>query len=66
MDTHTDPHAEVHLAPHHTSRVDSLPDTEDSIPDIALEKAQLSESLVRAIEELPEREKLILSLYYND
>ena len=46
--------------------VDSLPDTEDSIPDIALEKAQLSENLVRAIEELPEREKLILSLYYND
>jgi RNA polymerase sigma factor FliA len=46
--------------------VDSLPDTEDSIPDIALEKAQFSESLVRAIEELPEREKLILSLYYTE
>ena len=46
--------------------VDSLPDTEDSIPDIALEKAQFSESLVSAIEELPEREKLILSLYYTE
>ncbi len=45
---------------------DNLPDTEDSIPEIALEKAQLSEELVRAIAALPEREKLILSLYYTD
>ena len=57
---------ETHSIEDMTDAVDSLPDTEDSIPDIALEKAQLSESLVRAIEELPEREKLILSLYYND
>jgi len=57
---------ETHSIEDMTDAVDSLPDTEDSIPDIALEKAQLSENLVRAIEELPEREKLILSLYYND
>jgi len=57
---------ETHSIEDMTDAVDSLPDTEDSIPDIALEKAQLSENLMRAIEELPEREKLILSLYYND
>ena len=63
---HTSSQFETHSIEDMTHAVDSLPDTEDSIPDIALEKAQLSENLVRAIEELPEREKLILSLYYND
>ena len=46
--------------------VENLPDSEDAIPDVALEKAQFSEELVKAIEALPEREKLILSLYYKD
>ena len=53
---HTSSQFETHSIEDMTHAVDSLPDTEDSIPDIALEKAQLSESLVRAIEELPERE----------
>jgi len=46
--------------------VDNLPDSTDVIPEIALEKAQLSANLVEAIEGLPEREKMILSLYYRD
>jgi len=46
--------------------IDNLPDSTDLIPDIALEKAQLSANLVEAIDSLPEREKMILSLYYRD
>jgi len=46
--------------------VDSLPDNTDAIPENALEKAQLSANLIDAIESLPEREKMILSLYYRE
>jgi len=46
--------------------IDSLPDNTDVIPENALEKAQLSANLIDAIESLPEREKMILSLYYRE
>lgn len=49
-----------------TESIDNLPDSTDLTPDIVLEKAQLSATLVGAIESLPEREKMILSLYYRD
>jgi len=49
-----------------TESIDNLPDSTDLTPDIVLEKAQLSANLVGAIESLPEREKMILSLYYRD
>lgn len=39
-------------------------DSESSNPEKALEKAQISNALIRAIEELPERKQLVLSLYY--
>jgi RNA polymerase sigma factor for flagellar operon FliA len=42
-----------------------LADPADS-PEAALAKRQMNEALVRAIDRLPERERLILSLYYYE
>jgi len=39
-------------------------DPDSSNPELLLEKAQTSDALVHAIEDLPERKKLVLSLYY--
>lgn len=44
--------------------VENLPDDDDARPDIAVENAQFMEALAEAIERLPEREKLIIQLYY--
>lgn len=40
-------------------------DTEAVLPEQSLARSQLRRSLIEAIERLPEREKLVLSLYYE-
>ncbi len=44
--------------------VDNIPDTAGSRPDVLVENAQFMEALEAAIAGLPEREKLIIALYY--
>lgn len=44
--------------------VENIPDLDTARPDVQVENAQFMEALVAAIEELPEREKLVISLYY--
>lgn len=45
--------------------LDTLADGTDG-PEVNLEKEELLASLARAIERLPERERLVLSLYYHE
>jgi RNA polymerase sigma factor FliA len=44
--------------------MENIPDSDSSRPDVLVENAQFMEALQAAIECLPEREKLIISLYY--
>ena len=44
--------------------MENFPDDDSSRPDVLVENAQFMEALEAAIECLPEREKLIISLYY--
>ena len=39
---------------------------DDDGPQAALERSEFQNELAKAIESLPEREKLVLSLYYNE
>lgn len=43
-----------------------LPESPDDGPEAALESDQFRDALAEAIEALPEREQLVLSLYYDD
>jgi RNA polymerase sigma factor for flagellar operon FliA len=47
-------------------RSSMLPDTPEDGPETVLEDDQFREALARAIATLPERERLVLSLYYDD
>jgi len=44
--------------------VENLADDDASRPDVAVEQSQFMEALVAAIDQLPERERLIIQLYY--
>lgn len=41
-----------------------LADKDDNLPSVTVEKKQVKELLVKAIDQLPDKEKLVLSLYY--
>jgi RNA polymerase sigma factor for flagellar operon FliA len=43
-----------------------LPDPEENLPSALLERAELERLLAKAIEEMPPREKTVLSLYYRE
>jgi RNA polymerase sigma factor FliA len=47
-------------------RSSMLPETPEDGPETVLEADQFRESLAKAISTLPERERLVLSLYYDD
>ncbi len=56
-----------------TTSIETLPDSIENIaahdnmrPDVQVEESQFMEALQTAIAQLPEREKLIISLYYVD
>ena len=56
-----------------TTSIETLPESVENIaaddsmrPDVLVENAQFMEALQAAIDRLPEREKLIISLYYVD
>jgi RNA polymerase sigma factor for flagellar operon FliA len=46
------------------SPLNYLADSEENLPTVAVEKKQVKELLVKAIDLLPDKEKLVLSLYY--
>jgi RNA polymerase sigma factor FliA len=47
-------------------RASMLPETPEDGPETVLEEDQFREALGRAVATLPERERLVLSLYYDD
>jgi RNA polymerase sigma factor FliA len=47
-------------------RASMLPETPEDGPETVLEEDQFREALARAVATLPERERLVLSLYYDD
>jgi RNA polymerase sigma factor for flagellar operon FliA len=47
-------------------RASMLPETPEDGPETVLEDDQFREALARAVATLPERERLVLSLYYDD
>jgi RNA polymerase sigma factor for flagellar operon FliA len=47
-----------------TDEVMSMADDSDHQPEVVLEKAQMMNALEGAIESLPERERMVLQLYY--
>jgi RNA polymerase sigma factor for flagellar operon FliA len=47
-----------------TDEVMNLPDQSSRQPDAIVEEAQMMEALTDAIDQLPERDKLVISLYY--
>lgn len=47
-----------------TDEVMNLPDQSSRQPDAIVEEAQMMEALTGAIDQLPERDKLVISLYY--
>jgi RNA polymerase sigma factor for flagellar operon FliA len=47
-------------------RVALLPESSEEVPDHVLEDDQFREALAKAIGSLPEREQLVLSLYYDE
>ena len=47
-------------------RASMLPETPEDGPETMLEEDQFREALARAVATLPERERLVLSLYYDD
>ena len=44
----------------------STPDEASRRPDVQAEESQLVGALVAAIEQLPERDRLVMSLYYEE
>jgi RNA polymerase sigma factor for flagellar operon FliA len=46
------------------SQIQYIPDREDNLPTIILEKKELRSILASCIDELPEKEQYVLSLYY--
>jgi RNA polymerase sigma factor for flagellar operon FliA len=44
----------------------SIPDEQARRPDVQAEESQFVEALVAAIEQLPERDRLVMSLYYEE
>lgn len=68
-----DYHQQLHdAAGHQVFSLDELNDHQDSLtdrdadPDTALHDGSFRQSLAAAIDQLPERERLMMSLYYND
>lgn len=49
-----------------TTEVDDVADERESEPEARLGQAQMMDLLANSIEALPERDRLVLSLYYND
>ena len=47
-----------------TDEVMNVPDQSSRQPDAIVEEAQMMEALTDAIDQLPERDKLVISLYY--
>jgi RNA polymerase sigma factor for flagellar operon FliA len=47
-------------------RASMLPETPEDGPETVLEEDQFRDALARAVATLPERERLVLSLYYDD
>jgi RNA polymerase sigma factor for flagellar operon FliA len=47
-----------------TEEVMSIADTQDQQPEAIVEHAQLMDAVTSAIEDLPEREQLVMQLYY--
>ena len=45
-------------------QVDAMPDDETEVPDQYLEKQELIDTLAESIDILPEREKMVITLYY--
>ena len=46
--------------------IDTIEDTQGPDPDFSLEQTEVREALAEAISELPEREKLVVTLYYYE
>ncbi|MFM1928646.1 MAG: polymerase sigma factor FliA, partial [Pseudomonadota bacterium] len=44
----------------------SVPDEQSRRPDVQAEESQFVEALVAAIDQLPERDRLVMSLYYEE
>lgn len=42
-----------------------IPDSEENMPSVIFERSELQQLLARSIEKLPEQERLVLSLYYE-
>lgn len=68
-----DYHQQLHdAAGHQVFSLDELNDHQDSLtdrdadPDTALHDGNFRQSLAAAIDQLPERERVMMSLYYND
>jgi RNA polymerase sigma factor for flagellar operon FliA len=55
---------ETHSIEDMTEEVLAMPDTAIQRPDEAVEEAQFMDAVTDAIDSLPERERLIISLYY--
>lgn len=55
---------ETHSLEEVSEEVQSLADSHHTRPDIAVEEAQFMEAVVAAMDALPERERLIIHLYY--
>lgn len=43
-----------------------IPDTEDNLPSVLVERSELERLLAQAIAEMPERERTVLALYYQE
>ncbi|MGH3024434.1 MAG: sigma-70 family RNA polymerase sigma factor, partial [Gaiellaceae bacterium] len=48
------------------SLIDTIEDEKGPDPEISLEQSEVREALAEAISELPEREKLVVTLYYYE
>jgi len=49
-----------------SSLLDAIPDTEDANPQVIAERSNMQQLLADVLQELPEKERLVLSLYYWD
>ncbi len=50
----------------HQTLMSLVPDPEENLPSTLLERAELERLLARSIEEMPEKEKTVLSLYFQE
>jgi RNA polymerase sigma factor for flagellar operon FliA len=57
---------EMTVGPEHGQDLLSIIPCEDELPSASVERAELERLIARAISELPEPEKLILALYYQE